>query len=315
MKLGPRKPNLKKRFKARTSGKLKRQAKKAVNPFYGKKGMGLVKDPKRSLYNKVYHKTTFDVLPPLDPGKKSAPSPGKKRTSSPGKKSIQKLEGPKKERAQLLRAPALEEAFYFTETLKIQRKHKGPAHILIGTVVGFALLRGLGAILGSLVAYGLVRRHNKKPTLEYREVTKNLSESEISDLLEDLSARLESHQRSLSRLEGAKSPEVFFNQLKASEDKLYDLNHLVAHYHVPDPEGDIKDLVRSFPDLKEALVLDFIASYYEKEEEKASSLKTERGYNNRMAAKKEALLAHEDFLTQDHLALIQTLWSSGHFKK
>ena len=42
MKVGFRKPTLKKSLKARTTAKWKRQAKKAA-------------------YNKVYHKTTFDL--------------------------------------------------------------------------------------------------------------------------------------------------------------------------------------------------------------------------------------------------------------
>lgn len=61
MKVGFRKPSIKKSIKARTTGKLKRTVKKAVIPGYGKKGMGWVKDPKRAAYNKVYHKTTFGV--------------------------------------------------------------------------------------------------------------------------------------------------------------------------------------------------------------------------------------------------------------
>ncbi|MBE6828182.1 MAG: NINE protein [Ruminococcaceae bacterium] len=59
MKVGYRKPSVKKSIKARTTGKMKRKVKKAVNPFYGKKGMGYIKDPKRAVKNKVYHKTTF----------------------------------------------------------------------------------------------------------------------------------------------------------------------------------------------------------------------------------------------------------------
>lgn len=49
MKYGVRKPNVKKSIKARTTGKVKRQVKKAVNPLYGKKGMGIVNDPKKLL--------------------------------------------------------------------------------------------------------------------------------------------------------------------------------------------------------------------------------------------------------------------------
>ena len=61
MKVGFRKPSFKKSFKARTTGRIKRSVKRTLNPFYGKKGMGWAKNPKRALYNKVYKKTTFGV--------------------------------------------------------------------------------------------------------------------------------------------------------------------------------------------------------------------------------------------------------------
>jgi hypothetical protein len=59
MKFGMRKPSLKRVIKARTTGSLKRKIKKAVNPLYGKKGVGFIKSPKRSIENKIYKKTTF----------------------------------------------------------------------------------------------------------------------------------------------------------------------------------------------------------------------------------------------------------------
>ena len=61
MKMGVRKPSIKRSVKARTTGKLKRNVKKAVNPIYGKKGMGYINDPKKAVYNKVYNKTTIGV--------------------------------------------------------------------------------------------------------------------------------------------------------------------------------------------------------------------------------------------------------------
>ena len=61
MKVGMRKPSVKKSIKARTTGKAKRAVKKAVIPGYGKKGSGWIKDPKKAAYNKVYNKTTFGV--------------------------------------------------------------------------------------------------------------------------------------------------------------------------------------------------------------------------------------------------------------
>lgn len=58
MKIGVRKPSLKKSLKARTTAQVKRKVKASVNPLYGKKGMGWVNDPKKAAYNKVYNKTT-----------------------------------------------------------------------------------------------------------------------------------------------------------------------------------------------------------------------------------------------------------------
>lgn len=61
MKIGFRKPSIKKSIKARTTGKIKRKIKKSINPLYGKKGMGLINNPKKAVYNKVYNKTTFGI--------------------------------------------------------------------------------------------------------------------------------------------------------------------------------------------------------------------------------------------------------------
>lgn len=63
MKIGMRKPNLKKSISARTTGKFKRTVKKAVIPGYGKKGVGWIKNPKKAAYNKIYKKTTFGINP------------------------------------------------------------------------------------------------------------------------------------------------------------------------------------------------------------------------------------------------------------
>lgn len=81
MKFGVRTPSLKKSFKARTTGKLKRSVKKALIPGYGKKGMGYIINPKKAVYNKVYNKTTVDLLKPIKP----VSSPKKKKAKQPKK--------------------------------------------------------------------------------------------------------------------------------------------------------------------------------------------------------------------------------------
>lgn len=72
MKIGFRKPSIKKSIKARTTGKIKRKVKKAINPFYGKKGMGYIKSPKKAVYNKVYNKTTFDTADVINAATKTS---------------------------------------------------------------------------------------------------------------------------------------------------------------------------------------------------------------------------------------------------
>lgn len=62
MKIGIRKPSIIKSFKARTTGKLIRAVKKSAVPLYGEKGTGIVKDPKKAVYNKVYNKTSASIF-------------------------------------------------------------------------------------------------------------------------------------------------------------------------------------------------------------------------------------------------------------
>lgn len=71
MKIGVRTPSLKKSFKARTTGRINRTLRKSVNPLYGKKGMGYIKNPEKAIYNKVYHKVTVDPLKPLKKGSRN----------------------------------------------------------------------------------------------------------------------------------------------------------------------------------------------------------------------------------------------------
>lgn len=83
MKTGIRKPNVKKSISARTTGKVKRAVKKSVNPLYGKKGAGFVKDPAKSVKNSIYHKTTIGASDIIGGSGSSSPA----ATSSPAARS------------------------------------------------------------------------------------------------------------------------------------------------------------------------------------------------------------------------------------
>lgn len=77
-----RKPSLKASFKERTTGRAKRAVKRAIIPGYGKKGTGFIKNPKRSMYNAVYHRTSIDTLKPIKNKKRTTQGQGSQQSSS-----------------------------------------------------------------------------------------------------------------------------------------------------------------------------------------------------------------------------------------
>lgn len=70
MKFGLRTPSFKKSVSARTTGNFKRKLKRSINPYYGKRGMGWINNPKKAMYNKIYHKTTFGISDIVKPKRK-----------------------------------------------------------------------------------------------------------------------------------------------------------------------------------------------------------------------------------------------------
>lgn len=61
MKFGFRTPSFKRSISARSTGRAKRAIKRAIIPGYGKRGIGLLTNPKKSIYNRVYRRTTFGL--------------------------------------------------------------------------------------------------------------------------------------------------------------------------------------------------------------------------------------------------------------
>lgn len=60
MKIGFRKPNLKRMVTHRTTVRMKKAVKNEIFSPYMDKGMGVL-HPKKAIYNKVYHKVTFGI--------------------------------------------------------------------------------------------------------------------------------------------------------------------------------------------------------------------------------------------------------------
>lgn len=79
MKFGVRTPSISRSIKARTTGRVKRAVKKSVNPLYGKKGMTMVKDPSKAVYNAVYRRTSVSAVDLLKSKKSGNTETSKKR--------------------------------------------------------------------------------------------------------------------------------------------------------------------------------------------------------------------------------------------
>ena len=74
MKFGIRTPSVSKSISARTKGRITRSAKSAFIPGYGQRGTGIVKNPSRALYNRVYNKTTVGINDSFSSSKKTRSS-------------------------------------------------------------------------------------------------------------------------------------------------------------------------------------------------------------------------------------------------
>ena len=76
MKVGIRKPSIKKSLSSRTTGRVNRSLKRSVNPMYRKKNINYITNPSRAIKNNLYHKTTVSAKDILDAGTNDHVAPG-----------------------------------------------------------------------------------------------------------------------------------------------------------------------------------------------------------------------------------------------
>ena len=63
MKIGYRKRSINRSLSSMTSGRYKRMAKRVINPFYGRKGIGYLKNPSKAMRGAVYRRLTVGTSP------------------------------------------------------------------------------------------------------------------------------------------------------------------------------------------------------------------------------------------------------------
>lgn len=304
MKIGPRKPSLKRSVKAKTTGKIKRQAKRSIDPTYGKKGVGWVKNPKKATYNKIYNKTSYSVMP----NTRKIKSSSQKRTDSNFRKLNKYGTTPS-------------DTFYTITEKKIHRKKRSYWWVLLALL--FINSGVLSAIFIGMVIAGFIYYHNQKPSEERVQVKHYLSDEKKEELIKRIEDLSVSNDRLLKNINSTLKANVYFRSLSEFKSVHKEINHLNYNYHLPvsyeitvNKRDDVQNANKSnLTSILNKSTSAFIKRYYKNCEEQASKLKTEKGYLNRMNRNKETLIAYSHYLSEEHHELIEKLWNKNYFKK
>lgn len=292
VKIGYRKPSLKKSIKARTTGRAKRTIKKAVIPGYGKKGSGWIKDPKRAAYNKVYNKTTKSVIPKSTKGKQSQ----NKNISNPKSDGVAYTQ-------------------YNTEIKEVRRKNwkliLGIIFIISGISIANPVVIGAGAVF-SYLGY---QSKGKAKQVEKKIPVRNYNNSEVEWIISDGENKTRIFNESTNIFQKTTKPEVFFSRYMLAVrtgEELTDLldEHEFLSIDLNVNDYTIEDLVTKFVAERDEIFNNFITRYYSETFENAQSLKTEKGRETRLINAYNLLLEYSDELSKKNVAFIKELWIS-----
>lgn len=308
MKVGIRTPSLKKSLKARTTGRLKRKAKSSINPLYGKKGMGLINNPKKAVYNKVYNKTTIDALKPMKV------SSSKKTNNTRHNNQVVDVTGQD--------LPLIEPKV--TEEIIVHKKKIWTivSYFFAGlfVVAAFQLLfeKNVGGfVVGLGLAFLIYKLRQNVPEQKKKTITRFKTQEELNnEKLDLMNARisfdhsLEMYHQGVNLMQSTFNPDTFVANYKLAVNSLTKVVNITEKYkdkfHV---EGDnLEDALQRIISEKATIEEEFIQRYYVSNVKKANELKTETGRTNNLAKGKERLLQYENDIEQSSIDLINMLY-------
>ena len=283
MKIGYRKPSIKRSVSSRTTGRITRAAKKAVTPMYGQKGTGILKDPKKAAYNAVYNKTTTPVH-----------QEGSKRPA----------------RASATNAPSVKKITWQTISREEAERRNATATTL-GTlgILLFAISLLLLLLVGTpwgwiplFVGFVLVviASSNHSTVQSQRNMAKDAS-GQLLKISEESAAIVNSTVK----------PEVFFQRydlLVEALKSLSEIEHLIDFVGMV-PAENLKEVLLK----RERETSVFLKRAYEKEATDALALKTAKGRQNRLVRFFETLEPYHKYLTKSNKEYLEKLKSYNPF--
>lgn len=300
MKVGYRKPNIKKSIKARTTGKIKRKMKKAVNPLYGKKGMGYVKNPKKAVYNKVYHKTTFGTSDVL---RATTKSPSKKSTTA-SKPSVMNANG-------------INPVVY---TLIVLVFGVFGVHKFIDGSTGMGILYlltgglcGVGWLVDIIKAIMLLIKLNPQDTeylLQWQKVIVTdspehliMTKQQLQDATEQQANNdIKIIQDSIKLVTETIKPDVFFSRVDLLKNTANHLQQLEPYINFSVSPTQAFDEV--LKDEQEA-IYQFIIRYYNSVKTYADTLKTDKGKANQYQKFYDTLMNYRNVMNEENIKYIE----------
>lgn len=305
MKFGVRKPSIKKSFKARTTGRVKRQIKKSVIPMYGKKGSGIYKNPKKAIYNKVYNKTTFSVVPSIF----DLPSPKVGFDTSTVKNISDFPKIPKR----------------YVRVLS--DKESGAVVILIFIffvsffmpMIAILFIAAVVVLIVRLVTRTQIsvldKKTGEKTTVskiqfssfekEYKEQKVKYSKIPLSNQLNLYNSYLQQALESSQIIETTANPETYFSRYNLLLDRLDKLISITEDPRLLNIEGDFTQVKQKLISNKDEISNKFIERAKLKTKIGMATLKTDRGKENRVNKLKDELLSYSTYLNQDQLEYIK----------
>lgn len=302
MKVGYRKPNIKKSIKARTTGKVKRKMKKAVNPLYGKKGMGYIKNPKKAVYNKVYHKTTFGTTDVL---KATAKSSSKNSASN------------HETHPYVMNSKQINPVVYvcivaFTGLFGVHRFIDGSIGMGILYLLTGGLL-GIGWLVDLIKAIMMLVKSNQQDIehlLQWQKVIVTdspehliMTEQQLQDATEQqVNNDIRIIQDSIKLLSETVNPDVFFSRLDLLKSTANHLQQLEPYidFNVS-PSQAFNEIVED----EQESIHQFVIRYYNSVKSYADTLKTDKGKANQYQKFYDTLMNYKDIMNEENIDYIE----------
>lgn len=299
MKFGIRTPSIKRSIRARTTGRLKRAAKRSVNPFYGKSGMGYINSPKKALYNTVYNKTSFGVADLLKPKSHTKMSAVDTATDDFFEEIYKINNSPLYTNLAILSFVVGVIVFVIGQFVLLFSDA-----LIIKFIIFLPFIIGVVSLIKAIIEYNKNQQIVKEMSLKLsREITIETAEN----IKYEMEEHLEAVENSMQNLLCVGNVDAFFAEYRFI---VYELKSAIEIESVfVFPNGKPSEILDNFQKNYTGITNEFIERMYEMKLDKIHSLKTEKAKKNNANKFKETFENYSEFMTQESVDKLTELYN------